>query len=133
MTVGVPRAHPGTHHSAERGHSQTSPRRHSTLTDGADGNAVALLEEARILADKGRHARAFALACIALEEAGKSQYAADVYAGFIPPGGFEQNIRTNQLKTGYANRVVQFGDLIQPFLRDEHTAEAIFKRRNDAL
>lgn len=99
----------------------------------ADDNAVALLGEARLLAANGRRARAFALACTALEEIGKSQYAADVYTGFIPSDGFERNMRDHKLKTGYAARVVQTGELIEPFLRDATTAKQIFERRNDAL
>lgn len=99
----------------------------------AGDNAASLLEEAHILSSVGRHSRAFALAATALEEIGKSQYAADVYTGFIPHEGFETNIRDHRLKTGYANRVVQFGTIIEPFLRDKDTAETVFQRRNDSL
>lgn len=99
----------------------------------ADDNAIALLQEAQMLASKGRHARAFALACTALEEIGKSQYAADVYTGFVPPDDFEKIIRRHEFKSAYPSRFVEFGPLIQPFLKDEHIAEELFKRRNDAL
>ena len=99
----------------------------------AGDNALSLLEDARILSSAGRHSRAFALAATALEEIGKSQYAADVYTGFIPHEGFEKNIRDHRLKTGYANRVVQFDTIIEPFLRDKETAESLFERRNDSL
>lgn len=99
----------------------------------ADDNAISLLDEARLLGTNGRCARAFALACTAIEEIGKSQYAADVYTGFIPPDGFEHNIRDHKLKTGYAGRVVQSGEIIEPFLRDRSTAKKIFARRNDAM
>jgi hypothetical protein len=62
----------------------------------AHNNAVALLEEAQMLSTNGRHARAFALACSALEEIGKSQYAADVSTGFIPHDGFERRSGTTR-------------------------------------
>ena len=48
---------------------------------------------------EGRHARAFALACTALEEIGKSQYAADVYTGFLPAHDFEKIIRRHHFKS----------------------------------
>ena len=99
----------------------------------ADENAIALLEEARFLADKGRFARAFALAATALEEIGKSQYAADVYTGFIAPDDFEKNLRNHRHKTRYAGRAVLSGGLQRPLLGDETAAKKIFERRNEAL
>lgn len=65
----------------------------------ARNNAVALIEEARILSAKGRHARAVALACTALEKIGKSQYAADVYTAFVAHESFEKAIRQHQFKS----------------------------------
>ena len=99
----------------------------------AADNAVLLLEDARILASAGRHARAFALACTALEEIGKSQYAADVSTGFVPPDDFEKIIRKHEIKSAYSSRYVELGALIQPFLKDKQIADELFKRRNDAL
>jgi hypothetical protein len=75
----------------------------------ADDNAIALLQEAQLLSSKGRHARAFALACTALEEIGKSQYAADVYTGFVPPDDFEKFIRKHEFKSAYPSRFVELG------------------------
>jgi AbiV family abortive infection protein len=99
----------------------------------ADENAIALLEEARFLEAKGRFARAFASACTALEEIGKSQYAADVYTGFISPDDFEKNMRNHRHKTRYAGRAVLSGGIQRPLLGDEKAAERIFDRRNQAL
>jgi len=99
----------------------------------ADDNAVELIADARILAKEGRHARAFALACTAFEEIGKSQYAADVYTRFIPADGFERKMLDHKLKTGYAARVVQSAEFLEPFLRDKDTGKKVFRRRNDAL
>lgn len=99
----------------------------------AGDNAISLLEEANLLSSKGRHARAFALASTALEETGKSQYAADVYTGFVSSEGFEKVIRRHEFKSAYASRFVSLGPLIQALLKDEQIAEELFKRRNDAL
>lgn len=82
--------HPGTQFRRERPPSEVSRRALETY-EGAADNADSLLDEAGILASEGRHARAFALACTALEEIGKSQYAADAYTGFVPPDEFEKN------------------------------------------
>jgi AbiV family abortive infection protein len=76
-------------------------------------------------------ARAFALACTALEEIGKSQIAADVYTGFLPHEPFEKAIRDHQLKSAYTSRSVQLLSL-RP-ITDLDTAERLFDRRNDAL
>lgn len=116
----------------ERPDQATARKAFDTYKWAAD-NAIELIEDARLLARSARHARAFALACTALEEIGKSQYAADVYTGFIPSNGFEENIRNHKLKTGYAARVVESGELLEPLLRDKETAKKIFERRNDAL
>ena len=99
----------------------------------AADNALSLIEEAEILVSRGHHARAFALACTALEEIGKSQYAADVYTGFVPPEEFEKMIRKHQFKSAYPSRFVELGPLIQPVLKDQHVADELFSRRNDAL
>lgn len=99
----------------------------------ADDNAIALIQEAWILSSRGRHARALALACTALEEIGKSQYAADVYTGFVSPDGFDRMIRNHEFKSAYASRFVEFGPLVLPFVKDEHIAEELFKRRNDGM
>lgn len=112
---------------------QATARKALDTYQWAHDNAVELIEDAGLLARNGRHARALALACTALEEIGKSQYAADVHTAFIPAGGFEGNIRKHNLKTGYAARVVQSGEFLEPLLRDEETAKKIFRRRNDAL
>jgi len=65
------------------------------------GEGTSLLQEAQMLSSKGRHACAFALACTALEEIGKSQYAADVYTGFVPPDDFDKIIRRHEFKSAY--------------------------------
>jgi len=99
----------------------------------AEANAFALLDDANVLASQGRFARAFALASTALEEIGKSQYAADVCTGFLPPDGFDKNIRDHRLKSAYASRYVELGSLVQPLLKDKGVARELFARRNDAL
>jgi len=98
----------------------------------AHDNAVALLGEAGLLREHGMFARAFALACTALEEIGKSQVAADVYTGFLPHEPFEKAIRDHQFKSAYTTRSVLLLSL-QPVLNDPKTAEQLFRRRNDAL
>lgn len=94
-------------------------------------NAVGLLDDAQILVDGGRHARAFALAATALEEIGKSQYAADVYTGFLPYESFDAHIRNHTFKSAYAARAVDFVG-IKPALI-QGLGEALFARRNQAL
>lgn len=42
-------------------------------------------------------------------------------------------IRRHEFKSAYSSRYVELGVLIQPFLKDEHVAKALFERRNDAL
>jgi AbiV family abortive infection protein len=100
----------------------------------AHNNAVDLVGEANILLRSGRHARAFALACTALEEIGKSQFAADVYTGFSPPDEFVKMIRDHRFKSAYATRAVVFSSLPSPNLHlDAATAMQLFELRNDAL
>lgn len=100
----------------------------------AHNNAVDLVGEASILLRNGRHARAFALACTALEEIGKSQFAADVYTGFSPPDEFVKLIRDHLFKSAYTTRAVVFSSLPAPNLHlDASTAKEIFGLRNDAL
>ncbi len=96
-------------------------------------NAVALLDEAQLLASAGRHARAFVLAATSLEEIGKSQYSADVETGFVPHEGFDRNIRDHEFKSAYQARAVELGSAIEPILLDDSMASSLFRRRNDAL
>lgn len=100
----------------------------------AHNNAVELVADARVLHKSGRFARAFAIACTALEEIGKSQFAADVYTGFSPPHEFVKMIRDHRFKSAYATRAVVFSFLVEPNLHlDGDTAEELFQLRNDAL
>lgn len=99
----------------------------------AHENAIALLDNAQLLEAKGRFARAFAIAATALEEVGKSQYAADVSTGFIAADDFEKNLRDHRHKTQYAGRAVLAGDLQRPLLGVKDVAEHLFQRRNEAL
>jgi AbiV family abortive infection protein len=100
----------------------------------AHNNAADLVEDAHVLRESGRHARAFALACTALEEIGKSQFAADVYTGFSPPDEFLKLIRDHRFKSAYTTRAVVFSSLPEPNLHlDANTAEELFQLRNDAL
>ena len=64
----------------------------------AHNNAVELLSEARILFEKGKHARAYFLAFTGLEEISKSQLAADVYTRFIPEEKFWKHFRDHKDK-----------------------------------
>jgi hypothetical protein len=70
---------------------------------------------------------------MALEEIGKSQYAADVSTGFVPWDGFDRSFRSHQFKSAYPGRFVEFGTLIQPLLKDGQIAHELFDRRNDAF
>lgn len=96
-------------------------------------NAVRLLEEARILTDAGRHARAFALAATSLEEIGKSQYAADVHTGFVSYEHFDRAIRDHTFKSAYQARGVELAAEVTPVLMDEAMGPTLFARRNESL
>jgi AbiV family abortive infection protein len=107
-------------------------RRAKDTYRSARANAHALIEDAIILVAAGRHARAFALAATALEEVGKSQYAADVSTGFIPGDDFNRVIRDHTFKSRYANRDVQFAPVMLPIVYDDGLPEALFNMRNDS-
>ena len=59
-----------------------------------------MVEDAEVLIAADRYARAFALAATALEEVGKSQYAADVSTGFLAGDEFDRNLRDHRFKSG---------------------------------
>jgi AbiV family abortive infection protein len=103
------------------------------LYERAWENAINLLSDARILQTAGRFARAFAIAATALEEIGKSQYAADVSTGMAPFADFQKLSRDHRFKSAYTSRWVEFAPLVRAFLKDEPVANEIFQRRNDAL
>jgi AbiV family abortive infection protein len=68
------------------------------LYHAAHENAVDLLEEADILFDAGKFARAYALGFTALEEISKSQLAADVSTGLITKEEFQEHYRDHRKK-----------------------------------
>jgi AbiV family abortive infection protein len=70
------------------------------LYHAAHENAVDLLEEADILFEAGKFARAYALAFTALEEISKSQLAADVSTGLITNEEFQEHYRDHRKKIG---------------------------------
>ena len=70
-------------------------------------NAEALLDDARLLLNNGRSARAFALAFTAYEEIGKSQVVADAYYGIVSPSELKDAFRKHDLKAAYVGRTVR--------------------------
>ena len=75
-------------------------------------NAVALLDEAEILFDQKRYARAFFLAFTALEEVGKSQLVADYLTDCISEEEFRDAFKRHDLKVAYLYRCVFVPDKI---------------------
>lgn len=70
------------------------------LYAAAHNNAVGLLDEADILFEKGKFARAYVLAFTGLEEIAKSQLAADVFTGLIEESKFWTIFRDHNKKIG---------------------------------
>jgi AbiV family abortive infection protein len=66
----------------------------------AHNNAVGFLEEAELLLQNGRHARAYFCAFTGLEEIAKSQLAADVYSGFVTEEKFKSYFVNHSKKIG---------------------------------
>lgn len=66
----------------------------------AHSNAAHFVEEAQILFERGKYARAFFLAFTALEEISKSQLAADVSTGFISEEEFLAHYLNHKKKLG---------------------------------
>jgi len=64
----------------------------------AHNNAADLLNEAEILYEKGKYARAYFLAYTGLEEISKSQLAADVYTRFVKEEVFWKRYREHKSK-----------------------------------
>jgi AbiV family abortive infection protein len=69
-------------------------------------NARQLLEEAHLLLDAGRNARAFALAFTAYEEIGKSQVVADAYYGLVSTSELTDAFTRHDVKAAYLGRSV---------------------------
>lgn len=67
-------------------------------------NAVALIVDAETLLEAEHFARACALAITAWEELGKSQIAADYYAGVLTETQYKAAFKEHRLKTSYLNR-----------------------------
>ena len=70
-------------------------------------NAEALVDDARLLAQNGRFARAFALAFTVYEEVGKSQIVANAYYGLVAVSELTGAFRRHDLKVAYVDRVVR--------------------------
>jgi AbiV family abortive infection protein len=66
----------------------------------AHNNAAALLEEAKLLFEHKKYARAYFLAFTGLEEIAKSQLAADVFTGFIEEEKFWKYFKDHKKKIG---------------------------------
>jgi len=74
--------------------------KHLEIYKKAHHNAFELSRESELLFDNGCYARAYALAFTALEEISKSQFAADVYTGFVEVEEFEDFYRDHKDKIG---------------------------------
>lgn len=94
-------------------------------------NAEELLEEAGILFDARRFARAYALAYTAYEEVGKSQVVADFYSDLVSEGEFQDAFRDHRVKAGYLRRnvVLPTGEIVYEGL----FSASLFDARNNAL
>lgn len=68
-------------------------------------NAIDLLNEARLLYQNERYARAVAIGITAWEELGKSQIAADYYTGVVSEGTYKAAFKDHRLKTSYLARM----------------------------
>ena len=100
----------------------------------AHNNAVNLIQDAKLLLQNSRYARAFAVAYAAFEEIGKSQFAADVYSGFIPKEQFEKMLKNHHFKGAYTKRTVLLHSSHDLSLNlDDQAAAFMFELRNDAL
>ncbi len=105
------------------------------LYHAAHENAVDLLEEADILFDAGKFARAYALAFTALEEISKSQLAADVSTGLITKEEFQEHYRDHRKKIG---RMVWATENARKYLDAPegdyvHVEKPTFANRMDAM
>lgn len=100
----------------------------------AHNNAVHLIQDAELLEQNGRYARAFAVAYVAFEEIGKSQFAADVYTGFMPKEQFVKMLKNHHFKGAYTKRTVLLHSSQDLSLNlDDKAASYMFELRNDAL
>lgn len=75
-------------------------------------NAVELLEEAQVLFNQKRYARAFFLAFTALEEIGKSQLVADYLTNCTSEEEFRDAFKKHDLKIAYLYRYILVPDRI---------------------
>lgn len=75
----------------------------------AHSNAVGLLEEAELLAQRTRYPRAVALGITAWEELGKSQIAADFYSGVLSEEEYIRAFKRHDFKTSYLARMAVVG------------------------
>ena len=71
------------------------------LYEACIANAEMLLEDARLLLENRRVARAFALAFTAYEEVGKSQVVADAYSGLVAASELSEAFRRHDLKEDF--------------------------------
>ena len=104
------------------------------VADAAASNASDLLAEARLLLDAGRHARAHALAVLALEEFGKHGLSV---VGLLQSGDKEfwarywSAFRSHNLKLRQARILVQLVEELGDIDEIEHLDRSAFRRRID--
>lgn len=98
-------------------------------------NSRSLLEEARILSERGYYSRAVALAIMSYEELGKSQIAADFYTGILPEPFYRRAFYKHE-KTSYTSRHAALGDhekVKHGFYIDNDVAKALETIRQQAI
>jgi AbiV family abortive infection protein len=78
------------------------------LAAAAEGNAADLAADARLLLEAGRHARAHALATLALEELGKRTLCLEALAGKLDENGFRKawSSHLDKLESSYLEAIL---------------------------
>ncbi|NMB91649.1 AbiV family abortive infection protein [candidate division WWE3 bacterium] len=87
---------------------------YESIANRARNNALDLLLEAKLLAENERFARAFFLACLSLEELGKSQMTLDYAAGLITRDNLEKAFaggKAHALKLAYQHRWMELKNI----------------------
>jgi len=106
-----------------------------TVFHRSKSNSESLLEEARILRERGYYSRAVALAITSYEELGKSQIAADFYTGLLPKSFYLRAFYKHE-KTSYTSRHAAIGDhenVKHGFYIDNEVANNLERIRQQAI
>src|ERR1700704_465305 len=98
-------------------------------------NAAELTEEAEILFEREKYARAYALAFTALEEISKSQLAADVFTELISDEEFQECFRDHRKKIARMAWATEDAKRYLAMPEEDHIAieEPTFVNRMDAM